>query len=114
MSEDGVDVAEFSSPGHINSNKPNILAPGYGQIISKVYVSSFSGTSFAAPVVTGILGALVSYTSNVEKLRIKLLETAEKLEGISVTKQGLGRLNLPKLLEVLENENKIDITGTTN
>lgn len=104
VSTEGDAIAQFSVQGHINTNKPNIVTTGIGGVVSDAYISRFSGTSFAAPVVTGILSCLVSYVRNVETLRMRLYETAERMEGVPSSYQGMGKLNLPALLEVLANE----------
>lgn len=112
ISEEGNGIAPFSSAGHINSNKPNIVTTGHGVLCMPRFFAQFGGTSFAAPVVSGILSVLVSYTGSMETLRMKLYETAEFMEGIPGSKQGLGKLNLPRLLEVLSNEKRTRSEGT--
>jgi Subtilisin-like serine proteases len=108
VSEDGNTIAHFSVPGHINSMKPNIVAAGNGKMLMGEFFTPFHGTSFAAPVITGILASLVSYTGDMEKLRMRLYETASYMEGIPSNYQGLGKLDLLALLEVLSNEQRID------
>ncbi|NMA66817.1 MAG: S8 family serine peptidase, partial [Clostridiaceae bacterium] len=56
-------LASYSSIGKPGSGKPNILAPGNGYIND----SRFEGTSFAAPVISGILAAILYKSGNVYK-----------------------------------------------
>lgn len=108
VSRDGETKAHFNSKGHIHINKPNILTSGFGGIVSPVYFTPFQGSSFAAPVITGIMCTLVSYIGNMDKLRMRMYETASPLKNLASADQGFGVLDLPKLLEVLSNEKGID------
>ena len=59
LSKDGNSVADFSTPGSIHLSKPNVVAQGHGGIFFPDGPIPFEGTSFAAPVVSGIITALV-------------------------------------------------------
>lgn len=129
LTKDGLDVASFSVPGKPNSDKPNILTSGYGRLETLTYSTPFRGTSFSAPVVTGIIGCLVSYIPNMDitvlseleqkrtvmqKVKMKLYETTTYLDGVFSSRQGLGKVNLQKLLEVLRSENQSNSRGKAN
>ncbi|MGB2871786.1 S8 family peptidase [Psychrobacillus psychrotolerans] len=130
LSKDGLDVAQFSVPGIVNSDKPNIVAPGHGNLNTLRYATPFRGTSFAAPVITGILGCLVSYIPTMDitvetdlvalkkkkmhNLKMNLYETTTYLEKVYASRQGFGKLDLEKLLEVLHNEKQSNSRGQAN
>lgn len=128
LSKTGDDVAHFSVPGLVNSDKPNIVTSGFGYLYSNGDYTPFQGTSFSAPVITGIMGCLVSYLSKtginvvtdsdkiirMQKLRLKLFETATFIDGVYASRQGLGKFNLINLLEVLDNESKSNTAGKAN
>ena len=85
------------------ATKVDLFAPG-DNIYSTSYdggYSSFSGTSFVAPYVTGVAALLKSYDSTLTPLEIKqiILSTVDvipQLDGLCVTG---GRLNAYKALE---------------
>lgn len=114
LTKDGKGVADFSTPGNINLNKPNLVMQGCGIIYLPSGSLEFSGTSFSAPVLTGIIASLVLNYALTDKLKLSILMAAEPLENVSVKKQGLGRFSLTKLVEVLEKDEKIYSTGTEN
>ncbi|TCL35666.1 serine protease AprX [Anaerospora hongkongensis] len=95
----GGGIASYSSVGCPGGNKPNLIAPGQGHCDG----NPFSGTSFAAPVLTGLIGALLGRTGSVGKAIEYICKTVEDL-NLPRHHQGLGCINLDKLLEVLNNE----------
>ena len=87
--------------------KPDVFAPGTGIISCNSRFSSpgerpytmKSGTSMAAPVVSGAIACLLSKypdMTNVE-VKLKLRETCEKFPG---TESGWGMLNVAQLMKV--------------
>ncbi len=106
------EIADFSSPGEQNE----ICAPGFN--VSSIYPSKWtpqtgSGTSFAAPLVSGAIALILSLnnTLSIETIRSILHETSTDL-GIKGKDPifGYGLLNVPAALEkvVIEHNN-----GTT-
>lgn len=93
-------VALSSSVGRLDQRKPDLLAEiprarrGKG--------NSITGTSFASPVVAGIIAAcLTNYSA--DSVTEALLATARDV-GAPRNAQGAGCLDLEKALEVLQNE----------
>ena len=99
VSSDKKGIASYSSVGRPGCNKPNIIAPGQGYVDGEF----FSGTSFAAPVVSGVIGAIYNHVGNVAKAFEYICNTTEDLK-LPRHYQGLGCLSLEKLLEVVTNE----------
>lgn len=99
-----------SGKGVPGFNKPNLLAPGYVKVTMRykegVKIEPNSGTSFAAPVVTGILASMFSRYSEREYLITKVYETCKSL-SLPKHYEGFGLINLPKLTEVVMNDEKI-------
>ena len=102
LNQTGDKVASFSCSGHINSSKPNLVAPGHGASTYGGLSYPYYGTSFAAPIVSGIFTALFNEI-DVSKLDEYIYESCDKLNKEKISKQGAGKLNLPKLLEVVGN-----------
>ena len=109
----GREIASFSSPGEENE----ICAPGYN--VTSIYPAKWtlqigSGTSFAAPLVSGAIALMLSLnnTLSVNTIRTILHETCTDL-GITGKDPifGYGLLNVSAALEkvVIEHNN-----GTTN
>lgn len=92
-------IADYSSIGKPGGSKPNLVAPGM------VYIDAveFSGTSFAAPLVVGVLGAVYSKVNNVFDLPKYLYSTLRELEVPSHF-QGQGCINIDRFVEVIVNE----------
>lgn len=91
-------LAAYSSRGAVGTRKPNILAPGDITIDGR----PVNGTSFAAPIISGILAATLNRFSNSLEAIKALYDTAESL-GLAPHEEGFGRLNLDKYLEVTSN-----------
>lgn len=94
-------LASFSSTAPIGTMKPDILAPGYCNLNGLDY----SGTSFAAPIITGVLAACAG-RFDLEFIVESILKTAQSI-NLSHNQQGFGLLNIEGLLEVLNNEGNI-------
>lgn len=103
ISEDSSRLAEYSSKGLIGGNKPNLLAPGDVSIdgIRKC------GTSFAAPIVSGILAAITSKFSTSQEALEVIYKTATDLK-LPSHEQGKGLIDVKRIVEVISNES-IDI-----
>lgn len=88
-------LADYSSRGKIGGAKPDILAPG------EVCLNTMcdSGTSFAAPVITGILAATLKYSSGKGAVQ-RLYDTAKTL-GLNRHEEGYGAVNIDRYLEVI-------------
>lgn len=92
------EIAEYSGRGKKGQRKPNLLAPGQLNIGR----FRFEGTSISAPMVTGIIAALMeSYTK--ADILSALKNDCEDL-GYSEYEQGQGRVNAERVLEELQNE----------
>ncbi len=96
-------LAEYSISGKLD--KPNILAPG------SLYIDGeyFEGTSFAAPIVTGLLASTLNNYPSIEKT-IEIMYGTAKNIGLPIYKQGHGIIDIEKFVEELHNE-KIDGTS---
>jgi subtilisin family serine protease len=90
-------LASYSSRGRTCSRKPNILAPGDVIIDGK----HANGTSYAAPIISGILAATKNKHDNIQQAVQTMYDTAESL-GLPFNEQGAGIFNLEKYLGVIE------------
>lgn len=112
--KDQNNLDESSGKGIPGFNKPNLLAPGYVNVTmrykSGITRESNSGTSFAAPVVSGILSALFSKYPDRGYIITKMYETCKSI-SLPRHHQGFGKINLPKLLEVVSNDETISDTS---
>jgi subtilisin family serine protease len=102
---DGVeDISSRSTPG---ISKPNLLTSGYVNLNS---TTPIRGTSFAAPVITGILSAaLPIFKFNSTHLVNTLYNACEKISSVPGHHQGHGVLNLKLFMEAIKHE-----TATTD
>lgn len=92
-------VANYSSVGRRDQSKPDLVCG-----VPRVYNSRGAqegGTSFASPVVAGIIAACMTHYGGDEVSKL-LVETARDL-GAPRNVQGAGCLNLDGLLEALVN-----------
>lgn len=92
-------VAHYVSLGKPGVSKPNILAPGWVSLNG----SCQSGTSFAAPIISGLLAAVKHRIGNINKAIEYIYNTAEDLDLPSYY-QGHGYINIEKFVEVILNE----------
>ncbi|WP_019244447.1 MULTISPECIES: S8 family peptidase [Bacillus] len=99
-------IADYSSFGKEGKGKPNIVAPG------NVYVDGnyITGTSFSAPLVSGVIGAILNRVGNIPKA-IEYIYTTTIDLGYPAHQQGLGAISINKIVEAIENE-EADIRST--
>ncbi|WP_179878625.1 S8 family peptidase [Bacillus cereus] len=102
-------LSESSGRGVPGFLKPNILAPGHVRILMENKLENVSGTSFAAPIITGILTSLIPTYGKDESIT-KIYATCTDL-GYSKHEQGFGLLNIHKLLEVFDDEQAVLNSG---
>lgn len=92
-------IAKYSSFGSVEGVKPNIVAPGSGFLDADY----FEGTSFASPVVAGSIAAILGRVGTISKAVEYIYKTVDDL-GLPKHQQGLGCINLERLVEVINNE----------
>lgn len=93
-------ISPFSNYG---KNSIDILAPGsfvYSTVPNNKY-ASMSGTSMAAPVVSSVAAVLLSQAPQLkaEELKRLILKGKTDLNGISIFKPGLGRVNIEDIFK---------------
>jgi subtilisin family serine protease len=119
------DLAEFSSRG----SALDVVAPGYGNMVSSYYmstnaISAYSddiyGTSFATPIVSGLMAILKSQwpTATVDQLRAVLVDGALKTSGMSgelfTTGWGFGRIQPVRSIQLAEACSAITLASDIN
>lgn len=101
-------IADFSGKGIPGMLKPNIVAPGYVTVKVKygnvLEMENNSGTSFATPLVTGILASLYSVLPDRHKIITMMYNTCQQINEVPRHHQGFGIVNLSRLVEVCEND----------
>lgn len=108
LNRTGDNVATFSCKGHINSSKPTLLVPGYGVTQYHGISNNYQGTSFAAPIVTGIVAANINMIKNPNNVKQYLIRSCDSILDLEASYQGAGKLNLTKLLEAISHEEEIN------
>jgi len=102
-----MELARSSGKGVPGFNKPNIVAPGHVSTTVKVgkntVIEREDGTSFAAPVISGVLASLFSVFKERDIIITNMYNNCEDL-GLQSYEQGFGYINVEKLLEVCEND----------
>lgn len=107
LSQDGSGIAVFSSRGDGINGKPDLIAPScvHIQLPQKKAPEDVSGTSFSAPIVTGICASFFSNANKDSKIvKNIIMHSLSKLNGFSGCEQGAGVIDINKLLEVLKDE----------
>ncbi|HEY8445032.1 MAG TPA: S8 family serine peptidase, partial [Bacilli bacterium] len=102
------DVADFSSY-ESDTGKPNIVAPGANLVISNDPNDYHSGTSFAAPMVTGIVALLMEefpyLRGHPDKILTVLTVSAEKLPSQDIAydaRVGVGLVNYQNARKIIK------------
>ncbi|MBT4135470.1 S8 family serine peptidase [archaeon] len=120
-------VAYFSSRGPVNYDgdsysKPDILAPGVSITSSNAlwllggsypnweYHVSWSGTSMAAPHVSGVIALIKQMNPDITHKEVKelLMGNAKEISGVDVNSQGAGMINFEGLIKFKENSRVIN------
>jgi subtilisin family serine protease len=104
LNRSGDNVATFSCKGHTNSTKPDLLTSGYGVTQYQGITDDYNGTSFAAPIVAGVIAANISMIKNTKNVKQYLMKSCDPILDVVPSKQGAGMFNLSKLLEVISHE----------
>lgn len=106
ISVNGNSVARYSGRGKRNRFKPDLLAPGNVSVDLKCKNEKFSdeGTSFAAPIVSGVAAVLVAKFKHKEYVINSIKESTDKLPNVPDNHQGHGILNIDKIVEVFKND----------
>ncbi|MDW3649718.1 MAG: S8 family serine peptidase [Bacteroidia bacterium] len=93
---------EPASFSNIGANSVDLFAPGVGMLstLPNDSYGYYSGTSMAAPVVTGALALLISQQQNLNPQAIKdrLFQSLDPVSSFSMLCKSGGRLNVYKLL----------------
>lgn len=93
-------ITPYSSSGVPGGSKPNICAPGTVQIDGM----SYTGTSFAAPIVTGIVASLLPICNfDINKVFRIIVNTGQDIHEPR-HRQGHGLINIERIVEVINNE----------
>lgn len=97
-------IPDFSSRGRINQNKPDLVTSGY--IYNKVSKElPEGGTSFAAPVISGISSGLFGIYNNNGEIKNIVKSCTEKMGSCyKQHDEGNGKFSIDKLVEVLKYE----------
>lgn len=110
------DGKHFSSAGPIHSAimKPELSAPGY-HILSLKPSGGYSiknGTSMSVPFISGACALLLQKYPNLtnEQVKYYLMHSADNVPGIPQNIQGVGALNLEKLLSLPSHHDSYAIT----
>jgi hypothetical protein len=89
-------IADYSSRGRQDQDKPDLVTSGC--VTYELY--TVSGTSFAAPIISGVAASLMQTGVNHELIKTCLCKSAISL-GCPRNEQGNGLLNIAGALEVL-------------
>ena len=107
-----------STSTHQHNSKVDLSAPGYDLALSSApgFYTTSSGSSFAAPYVTGTIGLMLSQTPCLTVFEIEriLKSTADSIDQLNPNYTGLigaGRLNAGRALEKLVNYPLYDVTA---
>ena len=107
-----------STSTHQHNSKVDLSAPGYDLALSSApgFYTTSSGSSFAAPYVTGTIGLMLSQTPCLTVFEIEsiLKSTADSIDQLNPNYAGLigaGRLNAGRALEKLVNYPLYEVTA---
>lgn len=92
-------LAEYSSRGRVGQEKPDIITSGC--IYSKKEIKlPEEGTSFSAPIITGVAAGIFSKYKNIKKVKEVILDCTITLD-YGPNEEGKGKFVIDKLEEVL-------------
>nr|WP_245402543.1 S8 family serine peptidase [Psychrobacillus psychrodurans] len=100
----GKEVTVTSGKGSPRLFKPDILAPGSANVIVNGVNTYATGTSFSAPVITGVLASVFHLEYDRGIIVSSLYISAKLLKGVPGYYQGHGTFDLKKFLEVFEHD----------
>lgn len=95
-------LADYSSRGMPGANKPDILAPGWVQLTGH---DPITGTSFAAPFVTGVIACLLN-DFDIDNILESIKATAIDLKQPRHY-QGNGLISIENMIGVIRSEKNI-------
>lgn len=102
VDDTGHRVDRRSSRGRPGVSKPNLIAPGH---VKRNQDKIQSGTSFAAPFVTGVLAAAMpSYIGNTSALLSTVYRSCMKLDSVPGHHQGHGVLDVKRFVGEMKDE----------
>ena len=104
-------IAETSGKGLPGSHKPNIIAPGNVRVFMKTSFDHTSGTSFATPVITGVLANLIPKFGKKSWIVTKMYETSRSI-GLPRHHEGFGCIDLDRMVEVISNDPSVHSTSS--
>lgn len=93
-------VASFSSRGYSGQDKPDLVTSGHNDSPDLRFSA---GTSFSAPIISGVAAAIYNECSDNKRLKDILCQSTVSIRA-KRNHQGTGKLDLNKLLEVLDND----------
>lgn len=98
-------LSSFSSRGPVNDyNKPDVLAPGRNIVSTSrdgTFIGGLTGTSFAAPFVTGTIALMLQANPGLNWTQIKeVLANSSTDLGYAQNEQGAGLVNASKAIEI--------------
>ncbi|MEW9124886.1 MAG: S8 family serine peptidase, partial [Thermotaleaceae bacterium] len=95
---DGKKLADISSRGRYGQSKPDLVTSGY------IYVKDTKdiqyGTSFAAPIITGVAASIFDLYKEPNLVKSIIMNATDNI-GYPYHEQGKGMFNIKKLVEVL-------------
>lgn len=93
-------LVEYSSRGRIGQNKPDLITSGF--IFTKENDLE-GGTSFAAPIITGIAAGIFQRFKHINRIKEVILNSTKSI-GYEYYEEGKGKFEIDKLKEVLNYE----------
>lgn len=97
---------DISSRGRVGQYKPDILTSGYIYVKDGKESNLEQGSSFAAPIVTGIAAGIYQRYRNINKVKDLIISCTDKL-GYSYNEEGNGLLKIEKLEGVFNIEKAV-------
>lgn len=97
---------DISSRGRIGQLKPDLLTSGYIYVKEGKSSELEQGSSFAAPIITGIAAGIYQRYCNINRVKELIISCTEKL-GHAYNEEGNGLLKIEKLEEVFNLEKAV-------